>query len=140
VKSTIDRFTGLDFSLTLAYAHLAPPRNFLTVVDEMWRHMRLAGAGLVAKLDAITRLNRSEGVGHIFVTHTLKDLESMDSAAETRKAKGFAERSAIVVTAGLSREDLRALSDVRRLSAAEIDTVASWSTPPGWRPRLLPSA
>jgi hypothetical protein len=133
-------FATVEAANALADARLAPQRHFLTVIDEMWRPMRLAGAGLVDKLDAITRLNRSEGVGHIFVTHTLKDLESMDSAAETRKAKGFAERSAITVTAGLAREDLRALSDVRRLSAAEIDTVASWSTPPGWRPRLVPSA
>lgn len=133
-------FATVEAANALADANLAPQRHFLTVIDEMWRPMRLAGAGLVDKLDAITRLNRSEGVGHIFITHTLKDLESMDSAAETRKAKGFAERSAITVCAGLSREDLRALSDVRRLSAAEIDTVASWSTPPGWRPRLVPSA
>jgi hypothetical protein len=132
-------FATVEAANALADAQLAQQRNFLTVIDEMWRPMRLAGAGLVDKLDAITRLNRSEGTGHIFITHTLKDLESMDSAAETRKAKGFAERSAITVCAGLAREDLRALSDVRRLSAAEVDTVASWSTPPGWRPRLVPS-
>jgi hypothetical protein len=129
-------FSTVEAANALADARLAPQRHFLTVIDEMWRPMRLAGAGLVDKLDAITRLNRSEGVGHIFITHTLKDLESMDSPAETRKAKGFAERSAITVCAGLAREDLRALSDIRRLSAAEVDTVASWSTPPGWRPRL----
>jgi hypothetical protein len=133
-------FATVEAANALADAHLAPQRHFLTVIDEMWRPMRLTGAGLVDKLDAITRLNRAEGVGHIFITHTLKDLESMDSPAETRKAKGFAERSAITVTAGLAREDLRALSDVRRLSQAEIDTVASWSTPPGWRPRLQRSA
>jgi hypothetical protein len=135
-----EAFATVEAANALADAHLAPQRHFLTVIDEMWRPMRLAGAGLVDKLDAITRLNRSEGVGHIFITHTLKDLESMDSAAETRKAKGFAERSAITVTAGLAREDLRALSDIRRLSAAEIDTVASWSTPPGWRPRTVRSS
>jgi hypothetical protein len=134
-----ETFATVEAANALADAGLAPQRHFLTVIDEMWRPMRLAGAGLVDKLDAITRLNRSEGVGHIFVTHTLKDLESMDSAAETRKARGFAERSAITVTAGLAREDLHALSEIRRLSAAEIDTVASWSTPPGWRPRVLRS-
>jgi hypothetical protein len=134
-----ETFATVEAANALADAHLAPQRHFLTVIDEMWRPMRLPGAGLVDKLDAITRLNRSEGVGHIFITHTLKDLESMDSIAETRKAKGFAERSAITVTAGLAREDLLALSEIRRLSAAEVDTVAAWSTPPVWRPRVVQS-
>jgi hypothetical protein len=132
-----ETFATVESANALADAGLGPQRNFLTVIDEMWRPMRLPGAGLVDKLDAITRLNRADGVGHIFITHTLKDLESLDSPAETAKARGFAERSAITVCAGLSREDLRALSDIRRLSAAEIDTVAAWSTPPGWRPRVV---
>ncbi|MBV9820855.1 MAG: hypothetical protein JO144_01320, partial [Actinobacteria bacterium] len=48
------------------------------------------------------------------------------------KAQGFAERSGIILTAALTREDLHALSAIRRLSQVEIDTVASWATPPGW--------
>ena len=51
------------------------------------------------------------------------------------KARGFIERSPIVVTAALAREDLHALSAIRKLSATEIDTVAGWSTPPGWHTR-----
>lgn len=126
-------FATVEAANALADAGLAPQRHFLTVMDEMWRPMRIQGAGLVDKLDAITRLNRSEGVGHIFITHSLKDMESMDSAADAKKARGFVERSAIIVTAGLAREDLRALSDVRHMSEVEISTVAGWSTPPGWR-------
>ncbi|MGQ0632487.1 MAG: ATP/GTP-binding protein [Sporichthyaceae bacterium] len=131
-----ETFAAVEAANALADAGLAPQRHFLTVMDEMWRPMRIHGAGLVDKLDAITRLNRSEGVGHIFITHSLKDMESMDSAADAKKARGFVERSAIIVTAGLAREDLRALSDVRHMSEIEIATVASWSTPPGWRQKM----
>ena len=116
---------------------MAPQRHFLTVMDEMWRPMRLEGAGLVDKLDSITRLNRNEGVGHIFVTHSPKDMESMSSAADIRKAQGFAERSGILVTAALGEDDLRALSRVKKMSEQEIDLVSSWSTPPGWEARSI---
>ena len=114
---------------------MEPQRNYLVVLDEMWRAMRLQGAGLVDKADSITRLNRAEGVGNLFITHSLRDMQSMANEADNLKARGFAERSGIVVTAGLAKEDLHALSEVKRLSAVEIDTVAGWSTPPGWRPR-----
>ena len=103
-------------------------------MDEMWRPMRIEGAGLVDKLDEITRLNRADGVGNIFITHSLKDMQSMTSAADNMKARGFAERSGIVVTAGLAKEDLRALSEIKRMSEIEISTVAGWSTPPWLAP------
>lgn len=50
--------------------------------------MRLEGAGLVDKVDSITRLNRADGVGNILVTHSLRDLQSMSSEADNRKAAG----------------------------------------------------
>jgi hypothetical protein len=53
----------------------------------------------------------------------------MSTAADNMKARGFAERSGIIVTAGLAKEDLLALSEVKRMSDVEIATVAGWSTP-----------
>jgi len=132
-----ETFASIEAVNALADAGRAPQRHFVTVMDEMWRPMRIEGAGLVDKLDEITRLNRSEGVGNIFITHSLKDMQSMSSAADNMKARGFAERSGIVVTAGLAKEDLRALSEVKRMSEVEINTVAGWSTPPGWRQRMV---
>ncbi len=132
-----ETFASIEAANALADAGRAPQRHFVTVMDEMWRPMRIEGAGLVDKLDEITRLNRSEGVGNIFITHSLKDMQSMSSAADNMKARGFAERSGIVVTAGLAKEDLRALSEVKRMSEVEINTVAGWSTPPGWRQRMV---
>jgi hypothetical protein len=127
-----ETFATVEAANALADAGAAPQRHFLTVMDEMWRPLRLTGAGLIDRLDALTRLNRSEGVGHIFITHSLKDLESTDSPADAAKARGFVERSAITVLAGLAPDDLAAVSAIRRLSPAEISTVASWSTPPTW--------
>lgn len=135
LASWSEMFSTIEAANALADAGLEPQRNYLVVLDEMWRAMRLEGAGLVDKADSITRLNRAEGVGNLFITHSLRDMQSMSSEADNLKARGFAERSGIVVTAGLAKEDLYALSEVKRMSEIEIATVAGWSTPPGWRPR-----
>ena len=137
LASWSETFGAIEAANALADAGLEPQRNFVTVLDEMWRAMRLSGAGLVDKADSITRLNRADGVGNIFITHSLRDMQSMDSEADNTKARGFVERSGVVVTAGLAKEDLRALSDIKRLSDIEIETVSGWSTPPGWRPRTV---
>src|SRR3954469_13325162 len=62
-----------------------PQRNYLVVLDEMWRAMRLDGAGLVDKADSITRLNGAEGGGNLFLTHSLRDMQSMSSEADNLK-------------------------------------------------------
>ena len=46
----------------LADAGLAPPRWYFAILDELWRPLRAAG-GLVDRIDAITRLNRTWGLG-----------------------------------------------------------------------------
>ena len=137
LASWSEMFSTIEAANALADAGVEPQRNYLVVLDEMWRAMRLEGAGLVDKADSITRLNRAEGVGNLFITHSLRDMQSMSSDADNLKARGFAERSGIVVTAGLAKEDLLALSEVKRMSAVEIATVAGWSTPPGWRSRQV---
>lgn len=131
-----EAFASIEAANELADAGVEKQQRFLVVMDEMWRPMRIEGAGLVDKMDALTRLNRSEGVGNLFVTHSPKDMRSMSSAADNMKARGFAERSSIIVTAGLAKEDLRELSEIRRMSEVEINTVASWSTPDGWKQRM----
>ena len=114
----------------LAEANLEPQRHYLVVMDEMWRSLRV-GKGLVQRIDALTRLNRQRGVGQIMITHTLSDLELAD-AHETAMAKGFVERSSIVICGGLPDSEMRKLQEVVRYSEAEQDLVVSWRTPPGW--------
>jgi len=126
-------FAAMEAAQALADAGLAPRRKYLVVMDELWRPLRI-GAGLPDRMDAITRLNRSLGVGQIMLTHTLKDMESMANEADRVKARGFAERAGMIITAALPRRELKALSDVVHLTEPEIAMVSGWNTPKSWRP------
>jgi hypothetical protein len=115
----------------LADAGLAPPRWYFAVLDELWRPLRAAG-GLIDRIDAITRLNRTWGLGQAMITHTLKDLEAVSSAADRAKARGFIERAGMVACFGLPRSELGDLGEVTGLSRREADLITSWSSPSGW--------
>jgi hypothetical protein len=118
-------------SHALAEAGLMPRRWFFTVLDELWRPLRSA-SGIVDRIDALTRLNRSLGLGDAKITHTLKDAEALGTDADRAKARGFVERAGVVVCAGLPRAEMQELGRVVGLSEREIDLVSSWSSPPGW--------
>jgi hypothetical protein len=118
-------------SHALADAGLAPRRWFFTVLDELWRPMR-AASGIVDRIDALTRLNRSLGLADAKITHTLKDAEALGSEADKAKARGFVERAGMVAVAGLPKAEMQELGKVVGLSRREIDLVSSWSSPPGW--------
>ncbi len=118
-------------SHALADAGLAPRRWFFTVLDELWRPLR-AASGIVDRIDALTRLNRSLGLGDAKITHTLKDAEALGTDADRAKARGFVERAGMVVCAGLPRSEMEELGKVVGLSRREIELVSSWSSPPGW--------
>jgi len=115
----------------LADAGLARQRWYFAVLDELWRPLRAAG-GLVDRIDAITRLNRTWGLGQAMITHTLKDLEAVDSPADRAKARGFAERAGMVTCFGLPRSELGDLDQIIGLSSREVDLITSWSSPAGW--------
>ncbi|MEU8820044.1 ATP/GTP-binding protein [Actinoplanes sp. NPDC048796] len=115
----------------LADAGITPRRWFFTVLDELWRPLR-AASGIVDRIDALTRLNRSLGLGDAKITHTLKDAESVGTDADRAKARGFVERAGMVVCAGLPRTEMEELGRIVGLSRREIDMVSSWSSPPGW--------
>jgi hypothetical protein len=118
-------------SHALADAGLAPRRWFFTVLDELWRPLR-AASGIVDRVDALTRLNRSLGLSDAKITHTLKDAEALGSESDKAKARGFVERAGMVACAGLPKSEMQELGRVISLSKREIDLVASWSSPPGW--------
>ena len=81
-----------------------------------------------------TRLNRSQGVASMMVTHSLDDLRALPSPHDVAKAKGFIDRSAIVVLSGLPRRELREVSDVVALTDAECDLVCGWASGDSWHP------
>ncbi|MFI6078689.1 ATP/GTP-binding protein [Actinoplanes sp. NPDC051343] len=118
-------------SHALADAGLAPRRWFFTVLDELWRPLR-AASGIVDRIDALTRLNRSLGLADSKITHTLKDAEALGSESDKAKARGFVERAGMLACAGLPRAEMEELGKIVGLSRREIEMVSSWSSPPGW--------
>jgi len=126
-------------SHALSDAGLLPPRWYFAVLDELWRPLRAAG-GLVDRIDAITRLNRTWGLGQAMITHTLKDLDAIDSPADRAKARGFIERAGMVACMGLPRSEMGDLDQIIGMSGREVNMVASWSSPVGWTTRTGPGS
>lgn len=124
-------FAVLDAANLLADAGAAPKRNWMTVLDEMWRVLR-AGSGLIDKVDSLTRLNRQMGTGVAYVTHNLADLETMPDEADRAKARGFADRSAVMLIAASTDAELDNVSRIRRLSGREREEILRWTAPESW--------
>jgi hypothetical protein len=124
-------FAQVEAAHLLSDLGLAKPRTFFTVMDEMWRALRV-GHGLVDRADALTRLNRQKGTGTAFITHSLADLDALPTEADRAKARGFADRSAVLLIGPCSEQELDAVARVRPLSSAERREVLSWSAPPSW--------
>lgn len=109
----------------LADAGLGPRRRYLLVMDELWRMLR-ASSTMVARVDAITRLNRELHVGQVMCTHTMADLK-LDTESDTRMAWGFVERSSMVFLGGLSEGEIGNLEQVFALSRKEKTMITDWS-------------
>ncbi|GAA0710911.1 ATP/GTP-binding protein [Dactylosporangium roseum] len=124
-------FGKVEAAHRMADLGLAPPRTFFAVLDELWRALRV-GHGLVDRADALTRLNRQKGTGVAFITHTLADLEALPTLEERAKARGFADRAAVLMIGPSSDQELDSVAKVRPLSEAERAEVLSWSAPPSW--------
>jgi hypothetical protein len=126
-------FGCADAAAALAEAGAAPRRPYLAVMDELWRALRGA-PGLVEHADTLTRLNRAKGMAHIMITHSLGDLDALATEQDRAKARGFADRSAINVLAGLPPRELARVAQITPLTGPERDLVASWSAPESWLP------
>ncbi|WP_345711173.1 hypothetical protein [Kineococcus glutinatus] len=125
-------FAVIDASTALAEAGLAPRRRYFAVMDELWRALRGA-PGLVDHADALTRVYRGRDVAHAMATHSLDDLSALPSEEDRAKARGFVERNAITVLAGLPPRELEEVTRVVPLSAREMSMVSSWSAPESWQ-------
>lgn len=124
-------FRGIGISQVMAACGLEPQRHYVATVDELHRPLKV-GAGMVDRTDSTTRLNRQGGYGTIYCTHTMSDLVLPDPA-DTAKARGFVERSGIVVCGGLPRKEMdELLTPVVPMGEAEINMVAGWQDPPAW--------
>lgn len=124
-------FASVEIAHTLADEGLAPRRNFFVVLDELWRALR-AGADMVDRIDSLTRLNRRDGVGQAMITHTMSDLDALATESEREKARGFVERSGLVITGALPQSEMAKLRRVMPLSQAEASRLVSWADPGSW--------
>ncbi|BEP13851.1 ATPase [Acidothermaceae bacterium B102] len=126
-----DGFGAVEAANALADVGVGPQRRFMIIMDELWRVLR-AGAGMVDRINALTRLNRNDGVGTAMITHTMADLRALALPADIAKAKGFIERSGAVVCGGLPSSELDELQDIVRFTQEERRMVTEWSTPTTW--------
>ena len=90
--------------------------------------------GLVEYADAVTRLNRAKGMASIMITHSVADLDALATAEDRAKARGFIDRSAITVLAGLPPRELARVREIAPLTGPEQELVTSWSAPDSWQP------
>lgn len=126
-------FGALNVANALADAGLEPQRHVLVILDELWRALR-AGQGMVDRVDGLTRLNRNQGVGQVMISHTMSDLEALTDASDRMKARGFVERSGMVICGGLPAAEMPNLTRVVPFSQAEQELLVSWQDPPAWDP------
>ncbi|WP_440915795.1 helicase HerA domain-containing protein [Crystallibacter degradans] len=127
-------FGTVNVANALADAGLEPRRHYLIVLDELWRALR-AGKGMVDRVDALTRLNRSYGVGQVMISHTMSDLLALPNEEDRMKARGFVERSGMVICAGLPASEMPLLTAAVPLSRQEQHKLISWQDPPAWDSR-----
>ncbi|WP_188898517.1 ATP/GTP-binding protein [Microlunatus endophyticus] len=126
-------FGTVNVANALADAGLEPRRHYFVILDELWRALR-AGRGMVDRVDALTRLNRQRGVGMAMISHTMSDLLALPSEEDRMKAKGFVERSGMVICGGLPSAEMPQLTTVVPMSTAEQNMLTSWQDPPAWDP------
>jgi hypothetical protein len=126
-------FGCVDAASALAGLGVAPARSYLAVMDELWRALRGA-PGLVEHADSLTRLNRARGMASIMITHSLADLDALATEEDRAKARGFMDRSAITVLAGLPPRELARVAEITPLTGPERALVASWSAPESYQP------
>lgn len=124
-------FGTVNVANALADAGLEPRRHYFVILDELWRALR-AGRGMVDRVDALTRLNRQRGVGLAMISHTMSDLLALPSEDDRMKARGFVERSGMVVCGGLPVAEMPQLTTAVPLSNAEQELLTSWQDPGTW--------
>ena len=125
-------FSAVHTRAALGQAGVLPMRHYLVILDELWRVLSAGHAGMVDRVNSLTRLNRQWGTGLVMITHTIKDLLSVAREHEQRKALGFIERSGMLICGALPPEEHKHLRGIKGFSDAELRLITSWQDPPPW--------
>lgn len=124
-------FGQVDTMQMLADYKIIPRRNWHVIMDELWRPLA-SGSGMVDRISAATRLNRTWGVGISYFTHSLADLDSLPTEEDRNKARGIAERCGLHVYFGLPRAEMVRIDKIQQLTRSEKNTIVGWWTPDNW--------
>ena len=62
----------------------------------------------------------------------MSDLDALATESEREKARGFVERSGLVITGALPQSEMAKLRRVMPLSQAESARLVSWADPGSW--------
>ena len=134
VATWAEGFGAIAAAQALAEAGLEAQRRWLVVMDELWRVLRSGASGMVARIDALTRLDRHLGTGTLLITHSIGDLVALPDPVDGRRARGFVERVGLKVVGGVPPAEVDELSSVVGFSGPEAALVTQWSSPPSWDP------
>ena len=116
-----DMYGMVEADQALADEDLAPRRLYCLTLDELWRVLRLGGT-MPDRVNELTRLNRTQGVGQIMITHSIRDL----APGRNSEIEGIEERAGAIVIGGVPKKELDALDQVVTLTTAERTAIRSW--------------
>lgn len=126
-------FATVEVSQVLADTGLIARQRYQLIMDELWRILR-SSPGMVERVDSLTRLNRTVGVGQIMITHSVADFQALPSVSDRQKAQGFIERSKMLFVGGVPPKEVRELRSVMAFSRREEALVSSWNAPGEYDP------
>jgi hypothetical protein len=69
------------------------------------------------------------------ISHTMSDLLALPAEEDRMKARGFVERSGMVICGGLPASEMQLLTAAIPLSRQEQQKLISWQDPPAWDSR-----
>lgn len=124
-----DGFAAVEATHLLSDAGLQPPRNYDLICDEFSIVLGV-GNGIVQRVDEVTRVQREQGTGTMFTTHTVKDLQAFDSMEDRQRAMGFLDRAQVKICFPLPEDEAALMEGKVNLNAQEAATLAEWATTP----------
>lgn len=130
-----DGFGAIEAAHILADCGLREQLHFLAVLDEFWRVLE-GGPGMVGRINALTRLTRTLGTALAMITHTVKDLESLETDFDIKKAKGFIERAGALIVGALTGDEMDKLDNIIPFTRADKAWITALSSPGGYDTQL----
>lgn len=123
-------FSAVEAAHTLADAGITAQRNFTIVMDELWQVLG-AGAGMVDRVNELTRLNRGDGAELYMISHTVNDLAAFESMADVNKALGFLDRARVKIIGPIPEAEIDALAGKIKFTDTEREQLVAWASDTG---------